>query len=151
MSNPIEKWLGHATVWDWLTNVTGIIAILMLMLLIYGFRRYVKRPRTAPIDFLGTGIWILALLQLARLVWWDILPDAFDLNWHRDYSITSKHVNWIFNSLIIVGVWYKLHGYWQLVEARAPGQYNTFTAVFYPKRLKMWLESRNGSKENTDE
>lgn len=149
MSNPIEKWLSHATVWDWLTNVTGIIAILMLMLLIYGFRRYVKRPRTAPIDFLGTGIWILALLQLARLVWWDILPDAFDLNWHRDYSITSKHVNWIFNLLICVGVWYKLHGYWQLVEERAPGQYNTFTAVFYPKRLKMWLEAKG--KEADDE
>lgn len=149
MSNPVEKWLSHATVWDWLTNVTGILAILMLLLLIYGFRRYVRRPRSAPIDFLGTGIWLLALLQLARMFWWDLLPDALDVNWRDDYGIRAAHVNWIFNSLICVGVWYKLHGYWKLVDERAPGQYNTFTAVFYPKRLKMWLEAKG--KEADDE
>lgn len=147
--NPIKHWLAHATVWDWLTNVSGFIATAMLALLIYGFRRYVRRPRTAPIDYIGTGIWVLALLQLLRMFWWDILPDVLDVSWKEDFGIHADHVNWIFNVLIVVGVWYKLHGYWKLVDGKAPGQYNTFTAVFYPKRLKLWLEAK--AKETDDE
>lgn len=149
-SNPITEWLARATAWDWLTNVTAFIAVGMLALLILGFRRYVKRPRTAPIDYIGTGIWVLALIQLLRIFWWDLLPDILNVSWRENYGFRAAHINWFFNVLIIVGVWYKLHGYWKLVEEKVPGQYNTFTAVFYPKRLKLWIEAK-ANRGNEDE
>ena len=139
----INDWIQRATVWDWLTNMTGMIAIVMLSLLIFGFRRYVRRPRTAPIDYIATGIWMMALFQMLRMFYWDLLPDFLDVNWKEDYGITGSHVNWFFNILIIIGVWFKLKGYWIIVEDKAPGQYSILTAVFYPKRLRLWLESKN--------
>lgn len=141
--NVITDWLHKATIWDWMTNVTGFIAIGMLALLIFGFRRYVRRPREAPIDFIGTGIWMMALFQMMRMFYWDILPDVLDVSWKEDYGITGSHINWFFNILIIIGVWFKLKGYWIIVNDKAPGQYSIFTAVFYPKRLRLWLESKN--------
>jgi hypothetical protein len=141
--NVITDWLHKATIWDWMTNVTGFIAIGMLALLIFGFRRYVRRPREAPIDFIGTGIWMMALFQMMRMFYWDILPDVLDVSWKEDYGITGSHINWFFNILIIIGVWFKLKGYWIIVDDKAPGQYSIFTAVFYPKRLRLWLESKN--------
>lgn len=141
--NVITDWLHKATIWDWLTNVTGFIAIGMLALLIFGFRRYVRRPREAPIDFIGTGIWMMALFQMMRMFYWDLLPDILDVNWKEDYGVTSSHINWFFNILIIIAVWFKLKGYWIIVDDKAPGQYSIFTAVFYPKRLRLWLESKN--------
>ena len=135
------NWIERATFWDWLTNVTGLVAVAMLALLIIGFRRYIWRKRTEPIDYIGGGIWMLALFQMGRLLWWDIAPDVFEFEW-RDYGITGSHINWIFNSLIVVGTWYKLRGYWIVVNHEAPGEYNTFTSVFYPKRLRLWLDSR---------
>jgi len=141
--NVITDWLHKATIWDWMTNVTGFIAIGMLALLIFGFRRYVRRPREAPIDFIGTGIWMMALFQMMRMFYWDILPDVLDVSWKDDYGITGSHTNWFFNILIIIGVWFKLKGYWIIVDDKAPGQYSIFTAVFYPKRLRLWLESKN--------
>ncbi len=141
--NVITDWLHKATIWDWMTNVTGFIAIGMLALLIFGFRRYVRRPREASIDFIGTGIWMMALFQMMRMFYWDILPDVLDVSWKEDYGITGSHINWFFNILIIIGVWFKLKGYWIIVDDKAPGQYSIFTAVFYPKRLRLWLESKN--------
>lgn len=141
--NVITDWLHRATIWDWMTNVTSFIAIGMLVLLIFGFRRYVRRPREAPIDFIGTGIWMMALFQMMRMFYWDLLPDIIDINWKEDYGVTGSHINWFFNILIIIGVWFKLKGYWIIVEDKAPGQYSIFTAVFYPKRLRLWLESKN--------
>lgn len=141
--NVITDWLHKATIWDWMTNVTGFIAIGMLALLIFGFRRYVRRPREAPIDFIGTGIWMMALFQMMRMFYWDILPDVLGVSWKEDYGITGSHINWFFNILIIIGVWFKLKGYWIIVDDKAPGQYSIFTAVFYPKRLRLWLESKN--------
>lgn len=141
--NVITDWLQKATIWDWMTNVTGFIAIGMLALLIFGFRRHVRRPRSAPIDFIGTGIWMMALFQMMRMFYWDLLPDILDVNWKEDYGVTSSHINWFFNILIIIAVWFKLKGYWIIVDDKAPGQYSIFTAVFYPKRLRLWLESKN--------
>lgn len=138
--NVITDWLQKATIWDWMTNVTGFIAIGMLALLIFGFRRYVHRPREAPIDFIGTGIWMMALFQMMRVFYWDILPDMLGVVWKEDIG---SHINWFFNTLIIIGVWFKLKGYWIIVEDQAPGQYSIFTSVFYPKRLRLWLESKN--------
>jgi len=145
--NVITKWIDHASVFDWITNITAILATIALALLAFGFRRYVKRPRNAPIDYIGTGIWVLAFLQVVRMLYWDIVPDIMGFDWRDDYHITSGKVNWIFNSLIIVGAWFKLKGYWIIVEDKAPGEYNVFTAVFYPKRLRLWLESKNEVEE----
>ncbi len=35
-----------------------------------------------------------------------------------------------------------LKGFHLLVEEKAPGQYSVWTAVFYPRRLRLWLVSR---------
>ncbi len=48
--NPVSVWLGTASPQEWLTNVSSLLATAMLFLVIYGFRRYIKRPHIAPID-----------------------------------------------------------------------------------------------------
>lgn len=134
-------WLVSATVWDWMTNMTAIFAIIMLILAIIGFRRYTSLPRNTAMDFLGTGIWILAITNLARMMWWDLIPFVIGHLW-SDYGLRSEVFNWVFNFSVIVGCWFMLRGYWMLVERVAPGQYGVLTSVFYPKRLRLWFEPK---------
>ena len=131
-----------------LTAVSAVAATLMLALVIYGFRRYIKRPRFAPIDYIATGIWLMALAKLTRLLWWDVVPYTFLPNL-TDFRVAQHEVNWIFDLLVVLACWYMLKGIHIMVEAKEPGKYNVFTAVFYPKRLRMWISSR--AEEMTDD
>lgn len=128
------------------TDALGVLAVVLLCLVVYGFRRYVNRPRVDPIDFIGTGIWILALTKAARLVFWDLVPDAVTLlggtfTW-SSIGVTASGVNWVFNASSAIGAWFLLHGYFLIVDRKEPGQYSTLTAVFYPRRLNLWIVSR---------
>ncbi len=131
-----------------ITQITGVMtalsamaATLMLVLVIYGFRRYIKRPRIAPIDFIATGIWVMALAKMIRIFWWDVVPYIF-LPTLTDFRVKQHEVNWFFNILVVIACWYMLKGIYIMVDAKEPGKYNVLTAVFYPKRLRMWLTSK---------
>lgn len=139
--NPFTQWLGTATFWDWATNVSAFLSVTLLLLVVYGFRRYTVRPRTEPIDFMGTGIWLIALVNAMRLVFWDLIPDLFGFKWAQ-FGVSSAEVNWAFNLWALAGAWYMLKGFSMLVEARAPGQYNVFTAVFFPRRIRLTFTNR---------
>lgn len=143
--NVFQEWMSKATLFDWATNLSAFLAMLFLLLVIYGFRRYVRRPRTEAIDFIGTGIWIMALDHMLRLLWWDVAPDLLGMRWTE--GLGGTNVNWAFNLFMCVGAWFVLKGFHILVEARAPGQYTVWTAVFYPKRLKLSLIGRKGIDE----
>lgn len=148
MVDPFSVWIGQAGVTEWLTNLSGIVATFLLGLVIVGFRRYIKRPRLAPIDFIATGIWVLALVQLLRLLWWDVVPDFFPYfeRW-GDIGVRGHQINWLFNLGNTCGTLFMLRGYHKLVEEKAPGRYNILTAVFYPRRLRLWIQTR----ENGDD
>ena len=139
--NAIEHWLERATLLDWLTNVSAFISVALLLLVVYGFRRYTVRPRTDPIDYMGTGIWLLALVNATRLTFWDLVPDIFDFTW-LDFGINGSAINWGFNVWVGLGSWFMLKGFYMLVEERVPGQYNIFTAVFYPRQIRLSFVSR---------
>ncbi len=134
--NIFSEWMRAATMFDWTANISALVATALLALVIYGFARYVRRPRTEPIDYIGTGIWVMALDTMLRLLWGDIVPDLVPSA--RAWILAhASDANAIFNILVAVACWNMLKGFYILVEMRAPGQYNIFTAVFYPKRL--WL------------
>ena len=141
MSNPFVNWLQRATPFEWATNLTALAAVITLSLVIYGFRRYIRRPHIAPIDFIGTGIWLLCFFKMTRLLWWDLLPDLLDIKW-SSLGLNGSNVNWIFNLGVMAGCWYMLKGFHMLVEEKAPGEYNVWTSVFYPRRLRLWIMSR---------
>lgn len=129
-----------------LTALSAVAAALMLLLVIYGFRRYIRRPRTAPIDYIATGIWIMASVKLFRLLWWDIVPYTFLPNL-TDFRVQQHEVNWLFDIGVVLACWYMLKGIHILVDAKEPGKYNVLTAVFYPRRLRMWIVSRTEGDE----
>lgn len=129
-----------------ITALSALAATLMLALVIYGFRRYIKRPRTAPIDYIATGIWMMAVAKLLRLLWWDIVPHTF-LPSLTEFRVAQHEVNWVFDVIVVIACWYMLKGIYIMVEAKEPGKYNVLTAVFYPKRLRMWLISRPDEEE----
>lgn len=106
----------------------------MLFLVAFGFRRYFHRDRKEAMDYLGIGIWMLASFQILRLLFWDITPEMFDFTW-SDIGVSRGMINWVFNALICIGCWFKLKGYWLLVNKQSPGKYNILTAVFYPHKL----------------
>lgn len=145
--NAFEFWIAHATFLDWVTNISGLLAVVVLGLVIYGFRRYINRPRMAPIDYIGTGIWIICLATISRFIWWDVVPDITGFAW-RTVAIQSYTVNWIFNLGVLTGGIYILKGFYLIVDAQAPGQYSIWTAVFYPKRLRLWLDSNAVEDDN---
>jgi len=144
-SNIFTMWLENATLYDWITNGAAVIAVFFLALVIYGFRRYVKRPPAEPIDYMGTGIWLLAMNEMVRLVWWDLIPDFMGQPW-RAYGFTSSHFNWIFNFVVVLAAWNMLKGFYLLVDELAPGHYNIITAVFYPRRFRLSPSSRKGTE-----
>ena len=125
-----------------LTAITGVVSAILLGLVIYGFRRYINRERTSPIDYIATGILLMAFGNVIGFVWWEVLPlwslgrttvDFFDV-----YSM-----DWTFNVLLIAGAWNMLKGFHLLVEEKEPGSYSVMTAVFYPRRLRLWLISHS--------
>lgn len=124
-----------------LTVVTSAVAAALLALVIYGFRRYINRVRTSPIDFIATGILLMAFSNLLGFFWWEILPmttvGKMVLPVLEVYSL-----DWTFNILLAVGAWNMLKGFHMLVEEREPGSYHVLTAVFYPRRLRLWIGSR---------
>lgn len=148
MLEVFSQWFTGATLMDWLTNVSALVAVLLLLLVIIGFRRYIKRPRTVPIDYVATGIWTLCFVMLGRQVFWDVLPDLFP-NFQRwsDIGVHSQDVNWIFNTGMIAACLFMLKGYHMLVEEKVPGRYTILTAVFYPKRLRLWITARGEPDE----
>ena len=139
--NAMKHWLERATGFDWLTNLSAFVSVAVLLLVVYGFRRYTVRPRTEPIDYMGTGIWLLALVNATRLTFWDLVPDFFAFRW-LDYGLTGTNVNWAFNIWVGAGAWFMLKGFFMLVNERAPGKYNLFTAVFYPRQIRLTFASR---------
>lgn len=147
--NPFTYWIAHADIFDWMTNITAFISVGVLLLVVYGFRRYTIRPRTDPIDYIGTGIWLLALTKAVRLVWWDLLPDFFEQK--MPFNLDGSDVNWAFNALVIFGSWYMLKGFYMLVELQAPGQYSILTAVFYPRRIRLSFVNRPKAAQKEQE
>lgn len=145
--NAVQFWMEHATFLDWATNVSAFAAVAILGLVIYGFRRYINRPRGAPIDYIGTGIWILCLAIILRFLWRDVLPDITQVPW-REEGPTHYKISWIFNVMSTVGGLYLLKGFHLIVDARAPGKYSILTAVFYPKRLRLWVDSNPLEEDN---
>ena len=135
--NPVTEWLQTATVFDWITNVTAFISLALLLLVVHGFRRYTIRPRTEPIDYIGTGIWLMALTKAIRMVWWDIVPDLMGRAYWKSLDFQASDANWIFNIAVLLGAWFMLKGFHMLVEERAPGVYNLFTCVFYPSQIRL--------------
>lgn len=115
----------------YLTNISGVAGALVTLLIVYGFRRYINRPRTAPIDYIGTGIWVLGVVFMSRMFFWDLIPNLAGINWRADFGVSAVHVNWVFNLGVVLGMWLKLKGFYLLVNSVAPGRYNILTAVFY--------------------
>lgn len=124
-----------------LTVVTAVVAAVLLLLVIYGFRRYINRVRTSPIDYIATGILFMAFSNLLGFFWWEILPlttvGQMVLPFLEVYSL-----DWTFNLLLAYGGWNMLKGFHLLVEEKEPGAYHVLTAVFYPRRLRLWIGSR---------
>lgn len=123
------------------TVLSALAAAVMLGLVVYGFRRYINRPRSAPIDYIGTGIALMAATKLLRLLWWDVIPHTF-LAGLTEFRFSGHQVNWIFDAGVIWSCWFMLKGIFIMVDSKDPGKYNVFTAVFYPKRLRMWIISK---------
>ena len=139
MGNVFSKWIQEATLFDWATNGMAFVSLFLISLVIFGFRKYTSLPRNTPMDNMGTGIWFMALTKMLRLLWWDLIPDFMGHSW-AFYGIRGSHVNWLFDIGVVTGCIFILRGYAMLVERVAPGEYNIFTAVFYPRPIRLWPE-----------
>lgn len=139
MNNVFSQWIRDASFADWATNGMAFLSLFFMILVIIGFRKYTSLPRNTPMDNMGTGIWFLTLTKMLRLIWWDLIPDFTGHRWSY-YGIDGSSVNWAFDLGIVIGCVFILRGYYMLVERVAPGQYNIFTAVFYPRVIRLWVE-----------
>lgn len=131
-----------ATLMNALTVMTAGLAVVMLGLVIYGFRRYINRPRNTPIDYIATGILLMAASNLLGFFWWEVLP-LTTIGANVLPVLERYPLDWTFNLIIAYGGWNMLKGFHLLVEEKEPGSYHVLTAVFYPRRLRLWIGSRS--------
>lgn len=109
--------------------------------------------RRSAVVFSGTGVhhlmaglfWIVAISTF-RGIFWDVIPLVMGRDEFRNMISIYGYVTWpnlVFHSIMAVSGLRLMYGFWLLLPDEDRNNYNLFTAVFYPKKLRILFKERN--------
>jgi|GEM_PF-3182008 len=112
--------------------ITGVAAVLMGVLGMITFRRYIFVLRGSATAHLGAALFWLMFRAIGRSVWWDFFY-GFGL---------SNSSNWVWNLIAIYALWHALSGFRMSLRPEDREYYNFLTVAFYPRRCALLFKLR---------
>jgi len=103
----------------------GIPALILGMMLMWAFRRYVFVLHGSVTQHLGAAMFWVNVRSSGRSIWWDFFG-GFDL---------GNSSNWIWNLIGLYVSYHALKALHMLIPSTYRSQYNLLTAAFYPYRM----------------
>lgn len=105
--------------------LTGIPALILGVMLMWAFRRYVFVLRGSVTQHLGAAMFWVNVRSSGRSIWWDLFG-GFDL---------GNSSNWVWNLIGLYVSYHALKALHMLIPETDRGHHNLFTAAFYPYRM----------------
>jgi len=111
----------------------GIPALVLGIILMWAFRRYMFVLRGSITQHLGAALFWVNARSSGRSIWWDFFY-GFDM---------GNSSNWIWNLIGLYVSYHSMKALHMLIPARDRASYNIFTAAFYPYRLWRRLDDND--------
>lgn len=126
--------------------IATAIASILLMLVMWAFRRHALSTEDTALTDLVAGIFWLAAAFFLRGLWWDGVQGLIGREAFRALYGGGMWPNLIFHSIVIGAAWRLLRGFWLMIPDEDRDHYAVLTAAFYPRRIKLRFSRKD--KEN---
>lgn len=124
-----------------LNDITGVVALFLMMLVTIGFAPYVKLSGKDPAHYLQQGLAVASFAIAMRLGYHDILRPiliAMDLVSFDHIPLSEQILNAVLNVTIATAAYRILIGLHASLPVLERDNYNWITAPFYPKRINIF-------------
>ena len=122
-------------------EVTGCIALVLMLLVVRGFAPHMKLRGRDPIVLLMQGIFIGSTFIALRIATYDLgipILRAFDVLAGDPMPFYVEVFNAVCNTGFALGAWRVLLGLHASLPEEDKAKYTWLTAPFYPKRLTIF-------------